>query len=305
MELRHLRYFVTLAKTLSFTQAAESLYISQSTLSQQIASLENELGLKLFNRTRRTVELTESGQALLEEAEHILAEVDWFGSVANTTAKQRKMPVRLRIGLDLRVMGGDLLRDTICNEITAYRTENPSLRTEFTTGEYEQVERLLNEKALDLAFFLHQQPTFEGDADIKSQCLYEDEFVVVVRGPHAYEDTPEGLRELLSTYDVTLLANEGHGLIHIVRLFDQIGIEPTLHFASSREDMLLMLRCSECANVLPLGIVKTLDIPDLSVLRFHCDDARLYVIAAQTTGSKPLIVAQIVQRVGDELKRIQ
>lgn len=76
MKLQRIRYFVTLAETLSFSRTAEIHYVSQTTVSQQIRALENELGVDLFKRTKRKVELTSAGRAFLEDAQTILELVD-------------------------------------------------------------------------------------------------------------------------------------------------------------------------------------------------------------------------------------
>lgn len=76
MELRQLKYFMELANTLNFSRAAERLYISQPTLSQQIALLEEELGVKLFERTRRKVELTRAGQVYVDYCARTFALLD-------------------------------------------------------------------------------------------------------------------------------------------------------------------------------------------------------------------------------------
>ena len=76
MELRYLRYFVAVARTRHFTQAAKELGISQPPLSQQIQRLEREVGTPLFRRLTRGVELTEAGESFYEDARQILAMSD-------------------------------------------------------------------------------------------------------------------------------------------------------------------------------------------------------------------------------------
>jgi DNA-binding transcriptional LysR family regulator len=76
VELRQLRYFVAVAEELHFGRAAERLHMSQSPLSRAIRELESELGLVLFVRTTRRVELTPAGSTLLERARLALAEID-------------------------------------------------------------------------------------------------------------------------------------------------------------------------------------------------------------------------------------
>ncbi len=76
MELRHLRYFVAVAEELHFARAAERLYTSQPSVSQQLKQLEHELGVELLERTKTYVKLTPSGQAFLVRVRRILEDVE-------------------------------------------------------------------------------------------------------------------------------------------------------------------------------------------------------------------------------------
>jgi DNA-binding transcriptional LysR family regulator len=87
MELRHLRYFSTVATELHFGRAAEKLHIAQPPLSKQIQDLEAELGFELFNRTKRSISLTPAGQAFLGEVTQIFQQLDRAIDIGRKTSR--------------------------------------------------------------------------------------------------------------------------------------------------------------------------------------------------------------------------
>jgi DNA-binding transcriptional LysR family regulator len=103
MELRHLRYFVAVAEELSFRGAAEKLHMSQPPLTAQIKSLEQELGVRLLERTTRSVDLTHAGRVFLEEARSVLAASAQAGQRARDA--QHGLAGTLRVGIIAPVAG--------------------------------------------------------------------------------------------------------------------------------------------------------------------------------------------------------
>ena len=95
MKLHAFQYFVVVAEELHFGNAAARLHITQPALSRQIHRLETELGVKLFRRTKRTVELTDAGVAFLKEIRKALQQVDSAVQVAQRVAQGEVPALRI------------------------------------------------------------------------------------------------------------------------------------------------------------------------------------------------------------------
>jgi DNA-binding transcriptional LysR family regulator len=112
MELRHFRYFVAVAREATFTRAALTLHISQPGLSRQVSDLEDEIGIRLFERGPKSVQLTEAGRHFLVQAEDILRRTDEAVRQARSIAKAE--PCVIHIGyvptLCIEIMPGALRR---------------------------------------------------------------------------------------------------------------------------------------------------------------------------------------------------
>src|SRR5213083_3780338 len=118
-ELWQLRYFVAVAERLHFGRAAEALHITQPPLSRAIRALEDELGVPLFTRTRRRVELTPQGARLLEEARRVTGQLE--RTVHELRAMASGRHARLRIGfVSLADYGG-----VLAELLKAYKGANP------------------------------------------------------------------------------------------------------------------------------------------------------------------------------------
>jgi DNA-binding transcriptional LysR family regulator len=138
MELRHLRYFVAVAEALSFRQAAKRLSVSEPALSQQVADLEHELGLRLLDRNSRRVELTEVGRVFLGGARRTLASAQ--EAVAQAQEAARGERGRLSIGTI-----GPLMHGVLPEALARFRQRFPLVEVSVLHMDNRtQVEALLN-----------------------------------------------------------------------------------------------------------------------------------------------------------------
>jgi DNA-binding transcriptional LysR family regulator len=145
VHLRDLRYFVAVAEDLSFTRAAERLYVSQPALSKQIRTLEQALGARLLNRDHRRVELTAAGQALLTSARCLLG--DWDETVT-VVAEAAAADLRLLRAGTLTSIG----RSLYPGAMDRFATRQPGWRVELRSFGWGDATAGLRERSTDVAF---------------------------------------------------------------------------------------------------------------------------------------------------------
>lgn len=177
IELRQLRYFLAVADRLHFARAAESLHISQPSLSQQIRALEEELGVVLFERSKRHVALTPDGEALLPYARKLVALADDAEEEFAERSGLRRGHVRLGA---TPTLGAHLLPRVIGGFFEKY----PGLELTIVEDGSDRLARELDQGVIDLALLVEDQST-HGSA---FELLLEEEIVVAVPAGHPAAD---------------------------------------------------------------------------------------------------------------------
>src|ERR1700681_754964 len=166
MELRHLRYFVSVAEALSFTKAAEKLHTAQPSLTRQIRDLEEELGVQLLNRTKQQVSLTDEGRSFLADAKRLLA------LAAETVASVR----RLHSG-DVRALNlGDvsnLFYDLLPKPLASFHQSFPAISVNLFDLSCGEQFRALEEGKLDLGFVGLHEPIARRGLEFQTVASYK------------------------------------------------------------------------------------------------------------------------------------
>ena len=179
MEFRQLRYFVKVAELLSFSEASKALFISQSTLSQQIKQLEEELGVELLVRDSRHVSMSDYGEQYLPYAKQVLKDVD--------TSTERMNDVRqLKIGT-LNVGATYTFCPLLADTVRDYMKKYPGIKLKIYCRSMENLMEMLEHGQLDVA--LSYKPLQSYD-DIDSHILFNSNLCVI-----AGKDNPVAKKE--------------------------------------------------------------------------------------------------------------
>ena len=258
MELRHLRYFVRVASELHFGRAAEALGISQPPLSQQIRSLEEELGVRLFERSSRKVRLTTAGRLFLEEARATLAQADHAVSVTRRAAQGEIG--ELLIGLS----PSTLYVPVVADAISAFHAAHPDVHLVFKELSIDAQRAAVDNGSLDLGFVRSStEPLIPGA--VTADRLATDRMYVAMRRGHRLSDAdgPVELAELAGEPMVHYPYDREGFLEDLRRLFESAGLRPRLVQETHEMSTLLgLVSAGFGISVLP-GSLRRLEVDSL------------------------------------------
>jgi DNA-binding transcriptional LysR family regulator len=173
MEARKLRYVLTVAEELSFTRAAARLHMTQPPLTRQIKRIEAEIGVQLFYRTKRVVQLTKAGEVFVERAQRLLQDFDQLRRASGQA--DRGEAGRLTIGFL-----GAIAFDLFPRILREHRTQAPDVRIELLESDNRALMEGLRSRSIDAAFM---RPYYL-DADIAMKTLLRDRFVLALPSGH-------------------------------------------------------------------------------------------------------------------------
>jgi DNA-binding transcriptional LysR family regulator len=288
MELQQMRYVVAVAETGSFTRAAERCFVVQSALSHQVAALERELGVRLFARTSRRVEITAAGEAFLASARLALAAAERAGVDAAAAAGQVRGT--LRLGVIPTVTALD-----VPPALRAFRSAHPQVAVSLRVAASDALVAAVRAGELDVAVL--GLPADVPPSGVRHRELAREPLVAVVGAGHALAGRVR--------VDLAALADEtfadfpagSPGRAQSDRAFTAAGLRREVAFEAPTTDLLLgLVREGLAVVLLPERVVAGAD--GVVVLRVARGPSRVQHLAWSDLNPSPAALA-FLDLVGD------
>jgi DNA-binding transcriptional LysR family regulator len=274
MELRHLRYFIAVAEYLNFSKAAQQLHIAQPPLSRQIRQLEEDIGVTLFVRTKRRVELTRAGQVFLDEARKLVVQAGHATEAARYAQKGESGGVRIGIASGL----GGVVGRAVAEHCTRFPSINIECKDVFSTVQNEA----LHKREIDVGFL--RPPVDQLNLDC--QLLFEEDFVVVL--PRTHRLAKRKFLKLKDVADEPLIIFDrsfSSGLYDkVLGLYSRQGLTPhfTVTHVEAHEEAGAIMVASGRAIFIGAGAIVTraVDGIELASVPLNETDAKIEVYMA-------------------------
>lgn len=232
MDIQQINNFLLLSETLNFRKAAEQINIVQPALSRQIQLLENEMGVLLFNRTKRAVALTEAGEYFKKEAYRIIQDLN--KTIGRTAQVHRGEAGEIRV-----THASSAMHSVVPSFLVKVKHRWPNLKTIVQeTSNFQQIEMVLTRKA-DIGI----APNILVPPEIRSKVLYRENFVLILPAHH-----PLSKKKIT---DLSVLRNEtfilpqlatGIGYVEVIlQICQAYGFKPRVAHESTHSTSVLRL----------------------------------------------------------------
>jgi DNA-binding transcriptional LysR family regulator len=243
MEMRHLRYFVAVAESLHFGQAAAKLQIAQPSLSHQIRQLEEELQATLLRRTKRRVELTDAGRLFLEEARDILARADRAAVIARRVGRSDSQGLRVGVGFCMD-------QSDVAAAVGRYNARHRDVQVELRTMSVPSQLAALRDGRLDVAFV--RPPV--TDPALRSEIVVREPFIVALPPRHRLASKSRMPLSALANEPFVLPPRDAVPVFHdtILRLCGEAGFVPHApHEADHLQMIVAMIAAGAGVGLVP------------------------------------------------------
>jgi DNA-binding transcriptional LysR family regulator len=237
MEIRQLQYFATIVRTGGFRNAADALCVSQATLSEQIKALEHELGVRLVERSGRSLSLTTAGSVLLVRAERLLADVK---------ATREEMLEYAQLERGQLVTGAVIGCGTswLPSFLAAFLQRHPNLEVRLVERTSSLLVKLLENADIHVACLLipaEGAPDVISMPGISTRRVFTRDLVVVVSRDHRLARRRSISLEELATEPLILTSLEETPRLIVDQAFHGAGLEPQVRFEANDPTALLGL----------------------------------------------------------------
>jgi DNA-binding transcriptional LysR family regulator len=288
MELRHIKYFLAVAEEMNFTRAAKKVGIGQPPLSQQIRSLEEELGAPLFRRVPRGVELTDSGKVFLPEAEAILAQAERAKKIARRGARGELGNFRLGF------TSSAAFTRIVQNTIRVFREDYPNVQLTLEEEDTTTLLEGLSEQTLDAAFV---RPGRNDPDGVQVHRLFEETMMIALPSGHPLVKA-SGLPLSALAKDRFLLfpRSAGPGFFdEIISACRRAGFEPRMGYEAPQITSVgNMIAAGLGVSIVPISIATQVCVAGVKYLKIIGDAPKAPIALAIRTDEQSVTVKNFV-----------
>lgn len=297
MELRHLRYFTAIVQWKGYREASRHLYVAQPSLSQAVADLEDELGIKLFSREGRIATLTAEGQVFYEEALKTLAQAERSITTAQRAAKGEIG--RLGIGFQ-----GFTACRFLPDLINKYKRRHPGVSLRLIEDVPSGQDAAFDRGEIDVAFT--RPLSADRRANYETRLIFSEPLVAAFPKSRKLRTKQVRISDLAGERFIVFQRSSSPAVFDtIVRACNDNGFSPRLqNELNNMNSVLATVEAGEGVAIIPAS-ARNLRADNVSFFRLQPDDVRIDFVAAWQKKDSSVALKLFLQLLEEELPSIR